>query len=76
MQLTSLLQASGLWNDPVQHSSLRVVQAFYDRPWAGDCSIEDVVTYAASRNVDPLPLMKMLVAVEELEVSFDLSKYD
>jgi hypothetical protein len=72
MAMSALLEASGLWASPMRREALTTVRAFYDRPWHGHCSIEDVITLAAEKNVDPLPLMKMLVAIDELKVDFDL----
>lgn len=67
ISMPDLMRASGLWESPLDPTRFEVVRAFYQRPWKNHCTMDDACVLAAHYRVDPVPLMKMLIAVGELE---------
>lgn len=62
-----LLKASGLWDEHITPQAIDAVSAFYRRPWAGhDCTLDEVCVWSATCDIDPEPLMRMLVVAGEL----------
>lgn len=69
MDLNEVIKAAGLWDEPASAERSNTLLAFYNRPWSGTCTLDDICMQAIEYKVDVRPLIKMAEYAGEIDTS-------